>query len=204
MSVKIRRALLEDTHRFLFIKEQLSFTKVDGSTTTGGFLLGTDLASYQAYITNDYCLVAEKNGLVIGFAIVINNDHLKQTDLWTKRHLAQWDIDIESFVKESVCYFEQLAFLYGYSRSVMEICLKMMEWILTTHDYLFTTTVHSPILNLAAVPYILRAGGQKIGTIDEHYPIIGYIKSDIYKIDKFIYQERLAQADWVPKLLKRH
>lgn len=202
MKIKIRYAKPEDAFAMVEIKNQLSFKNVNGTTTTGGFLLGTSLLTYQDYITNDYCLVAENDNQIIGFGIILKNATLQQSDIWTKRHAAHWEINITKYESTNVCYFEQLAFLSGYTRVVIRLCYQLLQLAFNTHDYLFTTTVSSPILNLAAIPFIEKAGGRKIGRIDEVYVEIGPILSDIYLIEKDIYFKRLEHSNLKPFLNK--
>jgi hypothetical protein len=196
MNIKIRKALVEDAYSFLKIKEHLSFKNVSGETTKGGFLLGTNIEEYQLYIKNDFCLVAENDSQIIGFGIVLKDKTLKKSTIWNKRHQTQWEIDIQSYENNKICYFEQLAFLNGYSRTVIRLCYQLMILAFEDHETLFTSTVHAPILNLAAVPYILKASGSKVAIIDEIYPEIGRIQSDIYKIERVDYEKNVIDSEW--------
>lgn len=193
--MKIRKASEKDTESFIEIKNQLSFKNVKGTTTKGGFLLGTDVDTYKKYILNDYVLVAEINEKIVGFGIILKDKTVRNTDIWQKRDTAKWLINIEQYTEKSICYFEQLAFVPGHSRLVMQLCYQIIEVAFKNHIALFTTTVHAPILNLAAVPYILRAGGFKIGNINEHYPNIGNIISDIYIIEKPDYEQHILHSE---------
>jgi hypothetical protein len=188
MKTVLRTAVANDAPHFIEIKNQLSFKFVNGKTTTGGFLLGTDIDTYKQYIEKDYCLVVEKEIekeiKIIGFGIVLKNKNLKEAEIWTKRNSATWNINIKDYEQKQVCYFEQLAFIKGYSREVLKLCFNIMSWAYETHSSMITTTVKEPIVNLAAVPYILKAGGQKVGNIKEKYPKIGKINSGIYLIEK--------------------
>lgn len=201
--MKIRKAIATDVARFLEIKDQLSFKNVDGTTTKGGFLLGTDSATYISYIHHDYCLVAEHEGVVVGFGIMLRDESVRQSDLWLRRKAANWDIHIDTFEHNKITYFEQLAFMQGYSRTVMKLAYNLLKTSFEDgHDYMFATTVSKPIINLAAVPYILKAGGRKVGSINEMYPLIGEIVSDIYMIDKnkFVNELKLSPLqEWLKK-----
>lgn len=184
MSIKIRKARTEDVKGFMDVKNQLPFKYTDENTTTGGFLLGTNEETYLNYIQNDYCLVAEKDEQIIGFGIVLKDESVRKSDVWERRKEANWTIDIDDYEEEKICYFEQLAFLKGYSRQVLRLAYHLVSYAFKQgHQHLFTTTVKFPITNLAAVPYILKASGNKVGNIDEIYPIIGRIQSDIYLIN---------------------
>ncbi|MFC6268384.1 hypothetical protein [Frigoriflavimonas asaccharolytica] len=192
--MKIRQAVESDAQYFIEIKDQLHFKNVQGETTSGGFLLGTDIETYQKYIREENVLVGIDDGKIVGFGIMLKNDTVKNTDLWQRKEMANWTINIEKYDFIPTCYFEQLAFLNGYSRLAMRLCYALAQKAFETHDALFTTTVHSPILNLAAVPYILKSGGSKIGNINEYYEQIGNIISDIYKIDKVDFEEKVQKS----------
>lgn len=202
--MKIRKAREHDTESFIEIKNQLTFENIEGSSTKGGFLLGTDINMYKEYIRNEIVLVAEINKKIVGFGIILKNNTVKKSDIWQKRNAAQWTINIEKYDYEPICYFEQLAFTPGHSRLVIQLCFEIIQIAFIKHIALFTTTVHSPILNLAAVPYVLRAGGTKIGSLKEHYPIIGNIISDIYKISKTDFNTHVLKSNRYEFLQKKN
>lgn len=182
--MKIRIAKNSDVNEFIRIKSQLSFKRVDGKSTKSGFLLGTEAETYLEYIENDYCLVLENGTSLIGFGIILKDESVRQSEIWIKRDSADWSIDINEFVSKKICYFEQLAFLKGHSRQVLKIAYNALNWAFEDgHEHMFASTVNFPISNLAAVPYILKASGKKVGNIDEVYPKIGQINSDIYHIE---------------------
>ncbi len=204
MKIKIRKAIASDVDGFVSIKDQLPLRYTDGRITRGGFLLGTDGKTYLHYILNDYCLIAEKDGHMIGFGIILKDSSVKRSDIWQRRFDAQWNIKIEDFEKKNICYFEQLAFVNGYSREVIKLAYNLVCWAFAAgHQHLFTTTVREPILNLAAVPYIIKASGSLVGHIHENYPLIGAIRSDIYKIDPDLMYRSVAQSALYP-FLKTH
>ena len=185
MNIEIRKATLEDAADFLRIKDRLPLTYTDGRTTTGGFLLGTDLDTYRRYIAEDLCLVGTQGETVVGFGIMLRDESLKASEVWEKRHQATWNLSIAQFEHQPLCYFEQLAFLPGHGRLVIKLAYNLCCWAFELgHAYLFTTTVRAPVVNLAAVPYILKASGRKVGNIDEVYPRIGPINSDLYLIER--------------------
>lgn len=194
MNRKIRKARIEDAEAFIAIKDQLSFQKSDGSSTKGGFLLGTDLNTYRKYIRESLCYVAEVDEKVVGFGIVIHDEQMRASDIWTRRHQAKWTIDIDEYEQKKLCYFEQLAFLSGYRSLVVLLAYQMAKESLDSGaEFLFTTTVRKPIINLAAVPFILSVEGKKVGQIDEVYPIVGPILSDIYLVDLKFFKEKAKQ-----------
>ena len=85
--------------------------------------------------------------------------------------------------------------MHGHSRTVIKLAYNIACWAFKEkHSTLFTTTVKNPITNLAAVPYILKGGGRKVGNIDEIYPVIGQINSDIYKLEADDFYKNVATS----------
>jgi hypothetical protein len=83
-----------------------------------------------------------------------------------------------------LCYFEQFAFLPGYKRTAVALAYSLVKRAFDLgNQSLFTTTVHTPIRNLAAIPFIQAANGIFAGNINEYYPLVGHINSDIYIIE---------------------
>lgn len=200
-SIELRPAKPADVDAMMLIKQQLPLKRADGSMSTGGFLLGTTSAQYLHHVLNDHCLVAESDHGVIGFGIMLHDNSLRSSDIWLKRHQASWNIAIDTFEPLAMCYFEQLAFLPGYSRAVLKLAYNLVQHAFDSgHEAMFTTTVHQPVVNLAAVPYIRKAGGAIVGKIDEYYPNVGDIVSDIYLIERSIYQQEVPQLDIYPWL----
>ena len=155
--------------------------KTDGSTTTGGVLLGTDASTYRFFIEQAHCLVAEKEGQIVGFGIILPDHLLRTSDIWRKRAQATWQVNLEKYEPQRLCYFEQLAFLPGNKRLVLILAYNLVKWAFDLGcETLFATTVNQPVLNLAAIPFIRAVHGIKAGNIDEEYPLIGPINSDIF------------------------
>jgi len=184
MNSCIRVARKDDAKHFIEIKNQLTFETTNGNNSTGGFLLGTDLATYEFYITNGYCLVAEINHKVIGFGIILGDKLLRKSDLWQRKDEVNWDVDISCYQDKTIGYIEQLAFLKENRRLALKLAYNLAKWVFDKGtDALFTTTVNQPVVNLAALPFIHALSGIKIGEVDEFYPSFGPIKSDIHLIE---------------------
>lgn len=79
-----------------------------------------------------------------------------------------------------------------------------MKWLFDS-DYsaLFTTTVNKPILNLAAIPFIKAVDGKKVGNIDEVYPVVGQINSDIYLVEAALFYQK-TQAHPLYSFFEKH
>lgn len=204
MNSQIRIATKEDAPLFIEIKNRLPIKRTDGSTTTGGFLLGTDLKTYEHYIENSFCLVAEADSNIVGFGIVFTDEMLRKSDVWMRREQASWDINLKEYEEKKICYFEQLAFLQGHRKLVIRLAYQLVKWVFDQHyDALFTTTVNKPVVNLAAVPFIKIVSGVKAGNIDEIYPLIGEINSDIYVIESENFYTKTKEHALYP-YIKRH
>jgi hypothetical protein len=204
MSAIIRRAVPEDAAAFVQIKDQLPLTLTDGGSTKGGFLLGTDLKTYRHYIKNAYCLVATTEQKLVGFGILLPDCLLRESEVWKKRRRATWYVDLPVYEKQNLCYFEQLAFLPGHRKTVLKLSYNLIRWAFEEgHQTLFTTTVNKPVLNLAAIPFIKAAGGIHAGNIDEVYPRIGAINSDIYLMASGVFFQK-AEAHPLYPLFKEY
>jgi hypothetical protein len=184
MSKKIRISQITDAPDFIDIKDKLPMAENGDETTNGGFLLGTNIETYQFYIDHAFCLSLVNNEDVLGFGIVLKDEMVKHSELWKKRKLVDWTIDINGIENKKICYFEQLAFLKGNGQYSIAVAYSLLSKAFETHDVLLTTTVEKPISNLAAVPYILGVGGKKIGSIDEIYPEVGDINSNVFMVTK--------------------
>lgn len=184
MSITIRKAIAGDEAAMLHIKNALPLKTADGKTVRGGFLLGTDEATYRQYIEDAICFVAEDDGRVVGFAIIFPDAMVRTSDVWARRGEATWHIDIEDWESKQLAYFEQFAFLPGYRRVAVVLAYNIIRHVFDAGaDALFTTTVHEPVINLAPLPFIAAACGIKAGNINEVYPLVGHINSDIYLIE---------------------
>ena len=194
--MKIRKSLITDAEGFIEIKNRLSLKPENESkTSTGGFLLGTDLETYRFFIRNYYCLSCEVNNKLVGFSIVLPDNILKSTELWTKRNSVKLEIDLKEIENSNIIYFEQLAFLPGYSKLALATAYNSVKPAFENGaQYLLTTTVNKPITNMAAVPFILNSGGKKIGSINETYPVIGNIISDIYLLKSEDFTENVKKS----------
>jgi len=189
MNPNIRRSILEDAADFIKIKERLPLNIENDHTNQGGFLLGTDIETYKFYISHGICLTAIADE-TIGFGIMLPNELVKQSELWEKRKSVNWSVDLETLEKSNISYLEQMAFLKGYRKLTLILAYNLLHAAFENGaEFVLTTTVKRPVINKAAIPLILAAGGRKVGNIDEVYPQIGDINSDIYLMDKDAFYE---------------
>jgi len=189
MKTKIRWAAAGDEKSMVKVKFQLQLDVTMGDSLMGGFLLGSDEASYRQFVDHGLCAVADRGcdagADVIGFGIVLPDALIRSSPMWEKRHDIEWLVDISIHEKEQLCYFEQLAFVQGHRRMANLCAFELTRAAFETgNDTLFTTTVKKPIRNLAAVPMIESVGGTKVGEVEEGHPVLGSYTSDIYRIRK--------------------
>jgi hypothetical protein len=195
----IRKATLADAPAIFSLKEKLPLRSDGDKTSKGGFLLGTTLEKYVEYINDAYCLVAENRDEIIGFGIIIPDEMLRDTEMWQKRNLVDWKVNISAYEPMKLSYFEQFAFLPGNRRIAVRLAYNLVKKTFDSGaEALFTTTVHKPVKNLAAVPFIYSADGVFAGNIDEYYPIVGQINSDIYVMDRTAFANALVKHPLLP------
>lgn len=197
MNQTIRKSIIQDAQYFVSIKNKLPLPSGNENSTKGGFLLGTDIDTYQFYIENGHCLTAVVAGQIVGFGIVLPNHLVKKSELWEKRKSVDWNIDINDLEHSTVSYIEQLAFLKGHRKLSILLSYNLANTAFNNGSYfMLTTTVKKPTLNLAAIPFIKAIGGTLIGNIDETYPTVGNINSDIYLIDKTTFYKKVKQLSF--------
>ncbi len=69
MSRKIRKSKPEDAEHFVNIKERLPLGTQSNHSEQGGFLLGTNIETYQFYINHGMCYTALAFALVLIFGV---------------------------------------------------------------------------------------------------------------------------------------
>lgn len=176
--MSVRAATENDLPAIVAIKQRLAFQGVN----RGGFLLGSSEAGYRERLSAGRIWLLER-ARVLGFAVTLYPAELKASPLWELAKHIQWQRQLDAPTLEEVGYFDQLAMLPGCgSRAGLELAA-FAFWDLATHSrYVVTTTVRSPVTNLAAVPLIERVGGERVGQLAESYPEIGALVSDIWLI----------------------
>ncbi|MCA9571915.1 MAG: hypothetical protein KC656_28955 [Myxococcales bacterium] len=185
--MRIRRAGLSDVPGMLALKRALTF---DGSTA-GGFLLGTDAEGYRQRVADGEVWVLD-DARIVGLAIVLPDGPFRCSDLWERRADVRWEEDVEALAAGTLAYYDQLGVARGpYRRWGAALALTATLRVMETADQLVTATVQAPVCNLAAVPYIPRLGGRRVGRIDEVYPDFGPLVSDIWAIGRDGYDARL-------------
>lgn len=199
--MKLRRARPEDAAHFVRVKEALPMPQAFEEAVSDGFLLGTSEVTYREYIDSSHCIVAmDGDDAVVGFGIVFPDAVLRASEVWEKRGAADWKTPPSSFEDKRLCYFEQLAFLPGYKRAAIGTAYRLVHdsFVGSGAEVLVTTTVREPVLNRAALPFIAAAGGIHAGAIEEEYPLVGRILSDIHLIRREDFLARTPQHPLQP------
>lgn len=183
--MNIRKAELQDAESFILIKQKLKLNAAHQNSGQGGFLLGTDLQTYQYFISKADCFVAEINSEIIGFAIALPDDLIRKSELWLKRNQVVWKFSLETIERSKLAYIEQLACLPQHHFSAFSLASHLIYFLFNCGvENIITTTVVKPVLNKAALPFIFAVGGIHVGEINEYYPEYGAITSDIYCISR--------------------
>ena len=179
--MKIRPAEYTDIPEMLQVKRNLVLSESEEVSTRGGFLLGSDEAGYRLRIAQQLTWVIDDDG-VKGFSIVLPDHALRASDIWARRDEVQWTIDPAPIEASSLGYFDQLAVLPGPWRSLAPVLaiVSIMDFMRHKPDYVISSTVIKPVINLAAVPYLQFLGGKQVGVLDEVDPVIGQLVSDIW------------------------
>lgn len=193
MKISYRRAEPKDLAAFLSIRDELR-----PGQGNGGFLLGSDPDTYARYIREAIVWVCEKDGSVIGFVIALPDALFRQTEIWEKRHLLQADPALAPAMmtllasEQHFVYLEQLAFRRSETRYAPALCLHLgRELFSGPCTILLATTVREPFLNTAAWPFLETTGGRIIGQVEEVYPAVGRLLSDVWMLTAADYHARI-------------
>ena len=202
----IRKAEVRDAEAFLKIKEELKMPLVQ-ETAQGGFLLGTTLKQYQFYIENAFVRVLEDSdkARIVGFSIILPDQVLRASELWEKREYIRWnEFDSSEFEGKKIAYYEQLAILpdAAYRRYSFLLAFSNAKDVIETgHECMITTIVNYPVRNRAALPFLEAIGCVHVGEVEEKYPDVGRVHSDIYFVDKKRFVEKLQSHPIIKKVL---
>lgn len=185
--MKVRVGRPEDAPQFVRLRDQLRMPN-GSQAPRGGFLLGSEESEYLARIADDIVFTLEMDGGEVGgFAIVTRDATVRQSEIWRKKDLVDWQgMQANALEQFKVCYFDQLAVVphagarsHGKTLAMKALALAMQE-----HDLAFATVVEAPVRNLASRPFLAAAGFQAVGRIDEHYQGVGAIISDVFVLTK--------------------
>ncbi len=184
----VRRGEPEDLGALLAIKGALPMPRDPGTTRRGGFLLGNDPGYYADMLALGQVWVLEHDEPV-GFALVLADPLLRASPLWERRSTIEWteDFDPEPWFAHPIAYFDQLAVLsrvqLRYWGAALALRALAELLLVQRHALVLTTTVIEPIVNAAALPYLSRVGGRRVGRLAERYPGAGEIVSAVHVIE---------------------
>jgi hypothetical protein len=125
-------------------------------------------------------------GAVGGFAVALPDAVLRQTDVWARRREISWEGGgWDALEADRVGYFDQLAVRpqrrFRIYAAVLAVSA-LRALVDAGHQHVFATVVREPVRNLASLPLLRAAGARRIGQIDETYPEVGRILSDVYHL----------------------
>jgi hypothetical protein len=206
MNIIIRKAQTRDAEAFLKIKEELKMPLVQ-ETAQGGFLLGTTFEQYRFFIENAFVRVLEdlEKKQIVGFSIILPDEVLRASELWQKKEMIKWnEFDASEFESKKIAYYEQLAILpdAAYRRYSFLLAFSNAKDVIEAgHECMITTIVNYPVRNRAALPFLEAIGCIHIGEVEEKYPDVGRVHSDIYFVDKSRFVEKLQTHPIIKKVI---
>jgi ribosomal protein S18 acetylase RimI-like enzyme len=198
---RLRRAGPGDLAALVAIKRALPMPSAGaaegGQTRSGGFLLGSEEATYRQLLAVARLWLLELDDAPVGFTVTLDDPTLRASPVWARRQTIAWDdFDPEAALERRVAYFDQLAVLprvrsrYWGAALALRALAELIED--EGHELVLTTTVIEPIVNRAALPYLRRVGARRVGRLDEDYPGVGRVVSAIHVIEAPRYREHIG------------
>lgn len=207
MTFAIRRCTEADVPAMVALKEVLR-----AGTGRGGFLLGTDRAGYLARVGAGGAWALCREERLVGFAIGLPDAVFRHSDVWARRDQVDWQPGFDPATLEAgrLGYFDQLAVsptAPGARRWAGPLAGRAVRHLFADADHLVATTVVEPLCNRAAVPFLERFGGRRVGRIAETHDAIGALVSDVWTLARADFEARceapvgLAEA-WAVRQLR--
>jgi hypothetical protein len=204
---RLRHAAPSDLSSILKIKEALKISRIEHKQTSEGFLLGSSPEFYLEMIEHGIAQVVEDqtDSIVYGVGFALPWDMLKLTEVWQKRKLATWHGSLLNDLEEGKPgYIEQLAVLPGQSLRFLApgLGLSLVEQLFTHgHTHILATTVLEPVKNTAAIKLLRLIHAFPAGEIEEQYPKIGRILSQIHCVSLHAYKKASAEDSFQSRVL---
>ncbi|HEY8377383.1 MAG TPA: hypothetical protein VIK91_12895 [Nannocystis sp.] len=160
-----------------------------GEASRGGFLLGSTREQYEALLRRAHVDVLLDRGAVVGFITALPDAVLRESDLWRRRaQIAGEDGPFDpavlaAFEARRLGYIDQLAVLPDpmYRPFGPVLAYRALTRLLAAGcELVFTTVVTRPLRNLATLPLLAAVGAIRLGAIEEVYPEVGPVTSDVY------------------------
>lgn len=217
--LRLRAGILGDAEAMLQIKQQLRMQPDPGvaESSRGGFLLGSSRAQYEALLAGAQVDVLLDGPRVVGFVTALPDPSLRQSALWQRRAHITWGGGLgagELAVLEGLRlgYLDQLAVLPD---PKYRLCAPALAWRALARlledgcDLVFATVVARPVRNLVTRPLLAAVGAVELGSLEENYPEVGAITSDVFCVTRAALQAgegrqraRLAALQrWTERLL---
>lgn len=190
MSLALRAAEEVDVDAIVAIKQRLRMhADQDGEAVSsrGGFLLGASRAGYAALVAAGRTHVLVDAGQVVGFAAALPDAALRASPLWQRRdQIAAGSPALAAQIEGmAIGYLDQLAVLPDpkYIPCAAALAYHAVAGLFAEGCALVVTTVVArPVRNLASRRLLTAAGALQIGTIEEDYPGVGTITSDVFAL----------------------
>lgn len=196
-SDRIRRATQADAEAILSVKRALALPPDAHEAPRGGFLLGSTLEQYRTLIqVADVWVLLGTDGAVAGFAVLLPEPVLRASELWARREAIHWETPGGwTPPEERVCYFDQLAVLPDARVRAPQLALAALRGAVRSgHEHLFATVVAHPVQNVASMALLRALGARRVGSVNEEYPQVGRIVSDLYYAPISGADERLQET----------
>lgn len=207
MAYWVRPASTEDVERLGEIRaaRALPWLAADeGSTRRGGFLLGASAEVYLQYVSLGCVRVAgrRQEGVagsgkeqVVAFSVILPDEVVRRSPLYESREKAELAPGVLAWLESlRVAYFDQLVTEDGHTGAAAPLAYQHLIEAFETHDVALATTVLEPFENRAAQPFLDFAGFAALGSIDEHYPQVGALRSKIHGVSKERFEEARRTA----------
>ncbi|MDX2019159.1 MAG: hypothetical protein SF187_02895 [Deltaproteobacteria bacterium] len=168
-------------------------------TTRGGFLLGCEPQQYAGLLEAGQVWLLQVKGTAVGFAAALTNAMLRASPLWHTRDAIDWDasFDPQPWLGKRIGFFDQLAVLPSVRYRYWGAALALRALLSLTEDdrdeLVLTTTVVAPIVNAAALPFLVRVGAQAVGRLVEHNTPRGTIVSAVHAIHVDRFREAMVR-----------
>ncbi|WAS91757.1 hypothetical protein [Nannocystis punicea] len=219
-SLRLRAGVVGDAGAMLQVKQQLRMQPdADvAESSRGGFLLGSTRAQYEALLTGAQVEVLLDGSRVVGFVTALPDAALRRSALWQRRAHIGWGggvgpAELAAIEALRVGYLDQLAVLPD---PKYRLCAPALAWRALARllddgcDLVFATVVARPVRNLVTRPLLAAVGAVELGSLEEDYPEVGVITSDVFCMTRAVLQgggdgrqrARLAALQrWTARLL---
>jgi hypothetical protein len=184
----LRPAAADDVGGMMAVKRELRIgADAAGTAPAGGFLLGASAEQYAFFVEHARVLVLEGGaGEIGGFAVALPDAVVRASDLWARRRSIAWaGGGWDAVEDERVGYFDQLAVRPSrrFRAYAPALALAALDGLAASgHRHVFATTVREPFVNTASLPLLRAAGARRVGEIEETYPEVGRILSDVHHL----------------------